>query len=220
MDCRPPGSSVHGILKNILQAKILEWVAISSSRRSLRPRDQTCVSCIAGRFFTTEQPGKPMWHLLITSWNDDHLLKNQSSRRFSLPVKKILSTQSVTPVSSDGLPVVSCKEIRGFLCTDADYGVGNSCLVNFLETRGFPWNLLSTSHIYVVCPKTLNSFLSVDSRDSFYFSFTYKNSHYLFWTKSILSSQIWLIGGVQTSFRVITHLFIYFFNDSLTPLCH
>ena len=41
MDCSPPGSSVHGIL----QARILEWVAISSSRGSSRPRDQTCVSC-------------------------------------------------------------------------------------------------------------------------------------------------------------------------------
>ena len=58
MDCSPPGSSVHGIL----QAQILEWVAFSSSRGFSPPRDQTgvsCVSCIAGRFFTTEPPGKP-----------------------------------------------------------------------------------------------------------------------------------------------------------------
>ena len=37
MDCSPPGSSVHGII----QAKILEWVAISSSRGSSQPKDQT-----------------------------------------------------------------------------------------------------------------------------------------------------------------------------------
>ena len=42
MDCSPPGSSLHGIS----QARILEWVAISSSWRSSQPRDQTCVSCI------------------------------------------------------------------------------------------------------------------------------------------------------------------------------
>ena len=48
MDCSPPGSSVHGIL----QARILEWVAISFSRGSSRPRNQTQVSSIAGRFFT------------------------------------------------------------------------------------------------------------------------------------------------------------------------
>ena len=44
MDCSLPGSSVHGIL----QARILEWVAISFSRGSSRPRDQTWVSWIAG----------------------------------------------------------------------------------------------------------------------------------------------------------------------------
>ena len=44
----PPGSSVHGIL----QARILEWVAIPFSRGSSPPRDQTQVSCTAGMFFT------------------------------------------------------------------------------------------------------------------------------------------------------------------------
>ena len=48
--CSLPGSSVH----EILQARILEWVAISSSRWSFWPRDQTRVSCIVGRFF-------PVW---------------------------------------------------------------------------------------------------------------------------------------------------------------
>ena len=41
-------SSVHGIF----QARILEWVAVPFSSRSSQPRDQTQVSCIAGRFFT------------------------------------------------------------------------------------------------------------------------------------------------------------------------
>ena len=48
MDCSLPGSSIHGIL----QAKILEWVAIPFSRESSQPADQTQVFCIAGRFFT------------------------------------------------------------------------------------------------------------------------------------------------------------------------
>ena len=47
IDCSPPGSSVHGIL----QARILEWVAISFSRGSSRPRNQTRVSCTAGIVF-------------------------------------------------------------------------------------------------------------------------------------------------------------------------
>ena len=49
VDCNPPGSSIHGIL----QARILERVAISFSRGSSQPRDQTPVSYIVGRFFTT-----------------------------------------------------------------------------------------------------------------------------------------------------------------------
>ena len=48
LDCSPRGSSVHGIFHE----RILEWVAISSSRGSSRPRDRTQVSCTAGRFFT------------------------------------------------------------------------------------------------------------------------------------------------------------------------
>ena len=47
MDCSPLGSSVHGI-----QARILKWVAISFSRGSSLPRDQTQVSHTAGRLFT------------------------------------------------------------------------------------------------------------------------------------------------------------------------
>jgi len=42
----------------ILQARILEWVAIPFSRGSSHPRDQTQVFCIAGRFFTIYAPEK------------------------------------------------------------------------------------------------------------------------------------------------------------------
>ena len=48
MDCSLPGSCLHGIL----QAKILEWAAVPFSRGFSWPRNQTGVSCIAGRFFT------------------------------------------------------------------------------------------------------------------------------------------------------------------------
>ena len=60
MDCIWPDSSVHGIS----QARILEWVAISSSRGSSWPSNQTQVFCIAGRFFTIwatrEDPSIPL----------------------------------------------------------------------------------------------------------------------------------------------------------------
>ena len=46
--CDPMDCIVHGLL----QARILEWVAVPFSRGSSQPRNQTGVSCIAGRFFT------------------------------------------------------------------------------------------------------------------------------------------------------------------------
>ena len=55
MDCRLLGSSVHGIS----QARILEHVVIAFSRGSSHPRDRTYVSCLSGRFFNSEPPGKP-----------------------------------------------------------------------------------------------------------------------------------------------------------------
>ena len=51
-----PGSFVHGVFL----ARILEWVALPSSRGSSQPRDRTCISCVcctADRFFTTEPLG-------------------------------------------------------------------------------------------------------------------------------------------------------------------
>ena len=48
MDCSLPGSSVYGIS----QARVLEWISISSSRRSSQCRDWTQVSYTARRFFT------------------------------------------------------------------------------------------------------------------------------------------------------------------------
>ena len=60
MDCSPPGSSVCGIL----QGRILEWVAMPSSRDSSQPRDQNCisyVSCIGRQvLLPLAPPGKPL----------------------------------------------------------------------------------------------------------------------------------------------------------------
>ena len=53
MDCSPPAVSVYGIL----QARVLEWVAVPSSRGSSPSSDRTCISCgpwITGRFFIVE----------------------------------------------------------------------------------------------------------------------------------------------------------------------
>ena len=55
MDYSPPGSSVHGIL----QARILEWVAISISRGSSRPRDLTLSLAFQADSLPSELSGKP-----------------------------------------------------------------------------------------------------------------------------------------------------------------
>ena len=65
MDCNPPGSSVHGIL----QARILEWVAVPFSKGSSQPRDPTQISHNEGRFFTVwttkEAPKGRCWGCLL-----------------------------------------------------------------------------------------------------------------------------------------------------------
>ena len=67
-DCSLPGSSVHGIL----QARILEWVAISFSRVSSQSRDQTWVSHIGGRCFNlwaTREPLNGKEDVVCMCWN-------------------------------------------------------------------------------------------------------------------------------------------------------
>ena len=59
VDYGPPGSSVHGGF----QARILEWVAMPSSRGSSQPGNRTHISCIASRSFTAEPPGKPCFSM-------------------------------------------------------------------------------------------------------------------------------------------------------------
>ena len=58
MDCNLP---VH----EISSARILEWVTNSIYKGSSCPRDETCISCIAGRFYTSEPPGRPTKHLWL-----------------------------------------------------------------------------------------------------------------------------------------------------------
>ena len=76
MNCSLPTSSVPGVS----QARILEWVAMPSSRGSFAPRDQTQVSCIAGRFFTvwaTRKAPIPLHTPLQTrGWKKEKKKKN------------------------------------------------------------------------------------------------------------------------------------------------
>ena len=57
MDCSPPGSSFHGIF----QARILEWVALSSWRGSSWPRGQICISCRRILYHWATGKPLPLW---------------------------------------------------------------------------------------------------------------------------------------------------------------
>ena len=80
-----PEPSVHGSL----QTKILEWVAFSSSRRFSQLRGQTrvsCVSCIAGIFFTywaTWEAGNPK------AWNSQNFWKRKKLDNFHFLILKL-----------------------------------------------------------------------------------------------------------------------------------
>ena len=100
MDCCLPGFSVHGIL----QARILKWVAMPSSRGSFLPRDWTLISCstwIAGRFFTTEPPGKPL-HVAVQSFSHVWFFVNPwaaacQASLSSVSLSFLMSTELVMP---------------------------------------------------------------------------------------------------------------------------
>ena len=112
MDYSPPGTSVHGIL----QARILEWVAMSFSRGSPQPRDQTQVSWIAEDSLPPELPGKTYgqhvkWKLLShvqhVPWTIESMEFSRSeycSGSLSL-LQGIFPTQGLNP----GLP--HCRQI-------------------------------------------------------------------------------------------------------------
>ena len=97
----PPGSSVHGIF----QARILEWVAISFSRGSSWPRDRAQVSCIVGRFFTSEPPGKSIHRSRIAGNSVFNFLrKYQTVFHSSCQILHSASARSLRdPLSSQSL---------------------------------------------------------------------------------------------------------------------
>ena len=101
MNCSPSGSCVHGIL----QARILECVAISFSRASSRPRDRTrisCLVCLADLFLTTEPPSVQFnsvtqsYSTLWIPWTQAH----QASLSITNPHElKLMFIESVIPSS-------------------------------------------------------------------------------------------------------------------------
>ena len=110
--------SVHGISKE----RILEWVAISFFRGLSWPRDQIHISCVAGGFYTTETPGKPMCVCVIIQFSSVQLLSRvrlfvtpwtRARQAFlsiinSRSLLKLMSHESVMPSNHLTLSSSSC----------------------------------------------------------------------------------------------------------------
>ena len=69
MDCSLPGSSAHGLF----QARVLQWLAISFSRDLLNPEIETRSPALAGRFFRSAPPGKPLFCILCVLIGDERV---------------------------------------------------------------------------------------------------------------------------------------------------
>ena len=80
MDCSPPSSSVHGIL----QARILEWLAVSFSRGSSQPRDRTHVAYICQAGSSPLLSNKKKWTVDTTQMNLRGILLSERSQKVSI----------------------------------------------------------------------------------------------------------------------------------------
>ena len=90
--CGPMDYTVHGIL----QARILEWVAVSFSRGSCQPRDQTQVSHIAGGFYTRwARYGKP-FQGSMANWSLNIILNGEKLKAFPLGIRNKTSLPTLT----------------------------------------------------------------------------------------------------------------------------
>ena len=126
MDCSSPGSSIH----RILQARILVWVAISSSRGSSWPRTKPAsfVSpVLAGRFFTSEPPGKPR-QSQMSSWGNTKHQNTVCLNSFPLNVyaHEVWELSNLGYVSSNIMLIPSCQN---FHCHFNIHSVQFSCSV-------------------------------------------------------------------------------------------
>ena len=124
-DCGPTGPSVHGIL----QARILEWIAISFSRASSQPSDQNLVSyvsCMAGGFFTISTPWETPRYasnttLMAESQEDLKFLlmrvKEESEKaglKLNIKKMKIMTSSPITSWQIEGENVEAVIDFLGF----------------------------------------------------------------------------------------------------------
>ena len=116
VNCSPPASFVQAIL----QARILEWVAISFSRGSSQPRDQTWVSCIVGGFFTIWPSREGPW----CGWTSSNQLKDVGAEMGTLQIS-ILPQNCNTEILPE---FATCRLLYGFRTYQP-----HNCMTHFLK---------------------------------------------------------------------------------------
>ena len=147
LDCSPPGSSVRGIF----QARILEWVAVSYSRRSSWPRDLTHISRISclEQILYTVPPGKPLgWKevLFITLGKEDKtmlILQGQNSGKL-LVISKVLANLGRL------MQKLCVKDLLPYLVWSLSSCISSlilNCLLIFISLKSFKDTLSKLSRI-------------------------------------------------------------------------
>ena len=167
MDCSPPGFSVHGII----QARILEWVAISSPKVFSRPRDRTCISAssaLAGGFFTTATSGKPLEsgrntqdqvHKPSAPWASEQAVCSHLTRLVSWDTRKMISPHDPWPYHLS-FPAQVCLALYALLdCTCLVVRVQNESLgpdsaIAYLQGLSEPQFPVAQSHRTMVRTET------------------------------------------------------------------
>ena len=124
MNCTPLGSSVHGIL----QARILKWVVLSSLRGFSHPGIgplPPVPSALAGGFFTTAPPGKPLGvYILYKSFRKLHLviyfysLRYQEYARTQFALHLFMWSDRVLWMGQGDLTLPQCWTFQSYLLTD------------------------------------------------------------------------------------------------------
>ena len=107
MDCSAPGSCIHGIL----QARVLEWVAIPFSMGSPWPREQTCVSCIEGGLFTIWDTRQAFYQVHAKRWKPLLLPKKKKKNlnlEFAISLFILLTPTSSQHIRVPLLPSKAC----------------------------------------------------------------------------------------------------------------
>ena len=134
MNCSRPDSSVHGIS----QARILERVAMSFSRRS-QPKNQTHISYLASKFFTTEPLGKPI-ETLKTPWSCQQPYPFETWQK-----KECRTFTALILITFPALTICAQWFSPVWLCSHMDYSLAGSFAHGIFQARILEWGAISYS---------------------------------------------------------------------------